>query len=153
MLNSLCSLRFWSGHLLLAALVLSCVGSRSAFAQAGNTVPGAIWNVTLTPKVASLGKLNGRYRLHNHVIYTKADGTDTKFSKVAGKNIPISGPPGHRTTTTIFKELIVRDESGNVSTMKGTAKLRPVGKPGEASGLFVDGDGNRWDMYVMRIKE
>ena len=139
-----------------ALTLLHSVCGSKVFAQAGDTVDGAVWRFKITPKFPLQEPVFGQYRISNYQIFIKDDPKDKEFTREVGK-----ATPNRRTkvTTVVFKELRVFEKSEKGSRPRiskavtaGGAKVK-MDEVFEWSGLFIDSEGRHWDFKCSRVKE
>jgi len=140
----------------LAPVLMHNVCGSKVFAQAGDTLDGAVWRFKITPKFPRQEAVFGQYRISDYRIFIKDDPKDKEFTREVGKATP---HPRTKVTTVVFKELRVFEKSEDGSRPRvskavtaGGAKVK-MDEPFEWSGLFIDSEGRHWDFKCSRIKE
>lgn len=137
---------------IVLAFIARFVLTASPRAWAQDNFDGAVWRFEMSSKTGPARKVQGRYRVSDHVLFQNDTPADTKFSKRVGTNHPNGGKTRFEVEDFRVFPAGQRPRRDNFVLMKGTARLKAV-KFGEWEGLFTDGAGRNWDFKAFRILE
>lgn len=130
----------------LIMMTVLVLGAATAFAQDGDTVPGAIWKYEMK-QVSGRGEpRTGAFRIDGDTIYQPRDRKPTKIGSIAGK--PNQRPKQGHKVKVQFEAL--RASDGSELKCGGMITWQSLG---EVDGRLIDSDGFHWTFKASRFKE
>lgn len=128
----------------IALAFLAGVGV-SGVAKADDFV-GAVWKFRM--ESYSGAKLQGRYRISNHVMYQRSVPSDSYYGKLVGQNYP----DGDYTEFEVHNMRVFGPDGQFRGYISGTASLS-CDHYGQWTGEFVGSKGVRWRFRCIRYRE